>query len=82
MRLHEKNIKEESNVGINVGINETQRKIIDFIIKNPETTAEQLADLVGITKRRVESNLRRLKIAGLINRVGARKNGKWIVTHI
>jgi ATP-dependent DNA helicase RecG len=67
------------NVGINVGLNETQKKIIDSLIKNPEITAEQLADLIGITKRRIESNLSQLRINGFIDRFGAKKNGRWIV---
>jgi ATP-dependent DNA helicase RecG len=67
------------NVGLNVGINETQKKIIDSLIKNPEITAEQLADSIGITKRRIESNLSQLRINGFIDRLGAKKNGRWIV---
>jgi ATP-dependent DNA helicase RecG len=67
------------NVGINVGINETQKKIIDIMIENPSITAEQISDIVGITKRRVESNISQLKKAELIERDGARRNGRWVV---
>ena len=72
-------IKVGINDGINVGINETQKKIIDLITSNPIITADELSDAVGITKRRIESNISQLKKAGLIEREGARKNGRWIV---
>jgi len=67
------------SVGINVGINETQKKITDLMIENPAITAEQIAGAVGITKRRVESNISQLKKAGLVERKGARRYGCWIV---
>jgi ATP-dependent DNA helicase RecG len=68
------------NVGLSVGINETQKKIIDIIISNPDVKAQELADALGITRRRVESNIRKLKAIGLIESEGAKKNGRWIVS--
>ena len=71
-----------SNVGANgyiVGVNETQLKLINLLSESPRFTALQLCDKLGITKRRVESNLRTLKAMNLIERVGAAKNGYWVV---
>ena len=67
------------NDGINIGINETQKKIIELLIERPDVTAEQLSVAVGITKRRVEANISQLKKLGLVEREGARKNGRWVV---
>jgi ATP-dependent DNA helicase RecG len=67
------------NVGLIVGLNETQQKIIDLMITNPNIKAQEIADVIGITKRRVESNVSQLKKSGLVEREGARKNGRWIV---
>jgi len=67
------------NVGANVGINETQLKIINLLSENPYFTAHQLSELLGITKRRIESNLRTLREMKLLERVGATKNGYWVV---
>ena len=67
------------NVGLSVGINETQKKIIEVMVDNPSATAEQIASVVGITKRRVESNISKLKKDGYIERIGARKAGRWVV---
>jgi predicted HTH transcriptional regulator len=54
-------------------------KIINLLSENPRLTAQQLCGKLGITKRRVESNLRTLKEIKIIERVGAAKNGYWIV---
>ena len=72
------------NVGTNdnsVGVNETQLKIITLLSENPQITAKKLSELLGITKRRVESNLKKLKELKLIKRVGATKNGHWVILH-
>ncbi|MCL2150559.1 MAG: putative DNA binding domain-containing protein [Dehalococcoidia bacterium] len=66
-------------VGINVGITETQKRIIKILIEHSDITAEQIAAEVGISKRRVESNISQLKKDGLVERVGARRNGRWVV---
>ena len=50
------------------------------MIENHEITAEQIAASIKITKRRVESNISHLKKTGVVERVGARKNGRWVVT--
>jgi predicted HTH transcriptional regulator len=39
----------------------------------------QIAGDVGVSKQKVESSISDLKSKGLIERVGARKNGRWIV---
>jgi ATP-dependent DNA helicase RecG len=65
------------NAGTNVGANETQQRMLKFLKNNPRLTAEQLGEMLGITKRRAESNLKALKDKNLIKRVGAAKNGHW-----
>ncbi|MDR0617000.1 MAG: winged helix-turn-helix transcriptional regulator [Synergistaceae bacterium] len=67
----------DTNVGVSVGVNETRLKILKYLAENPYLTAEQLGEMLGITKRRAESNLKALKDKNLIKRVGAAKNGYW-----
>ena len=67
------------SVGASVGANETRQKILNLMSELPGITAQQIADKICLTKRRVEANIRVLKNAGLIERVGADKNGFWIV---
>ena len=52
---------------------------MDHMAAEPTITAAVLAALVGISQRRIESNIRTLREAGLIRREGPTKNGRWVV---
>ena len=69
--------KVTKKVTIKVTIN--QQKIIDTINKNPYVTQEELADIIGITKKSITANMKKLQDSGLIKRIGANKNGHWQV---
>ena len=73
----------DTSVGVNVGVkndvNETQKQILLLMAETPTISAQRIADAIGITKRRVESNIRSMKKAGLIERAGSDKNGHWVV---
>jgi ATP-dependent DNA helicase RecG len=56
-----------------------QCKIIELMITNHEVTAEQIAEAIGITKRQIEANISKLKTLGIVERIGARKKGRWVV---
>ena len=70
-------IKTEEKVTKKVTIN--QQKIIDAIKTNPYVTQEELADIIGITKKSITANMKKLQNSGLIKRIGANKNGHWQV---
>ncbi|MDR2547530.1 MAG: winged helix-turn-helix domain-containing protein [Lachnospiraceae bacterium] len=65
--------------GINGGLNETQQNIIGLISDNPLTTTQAIADSLNFTRRKVDYHISQLKRAGLVEREGAKKNGRWIV---
>lgn len=69
------------NDGINGGIkiNSSQIKIIEEMKENPNITIAGLAEKVGIKQRAIERNIKTLKEKNIIDRVGARKDGHWIV---
>jgi predicted HTH transcriptional regulator len=67
-----------NDVGINVGINENQQKIMKLLLENPHYTAQQLSEVIGISKRRIESNISILKSLKIIQRDGGRRYGYWI----
>lgn len=67
--------KVTKKVTIKVSIN--QQKIIDAIKSNPHITQEELADIIGITKKSITANMKKLQENGLIKRIGANKNGYW-----
>ena len=68
-----------ANGGLNNDINEARQKIIDLMKSNPSITTKQIADALGVNSRNVESNIRALKKAGIVEREGARKTGRWVV---
>ena len=66
-----------TNVGINVGINDTQNKILSVICQNNYITQKEIANKLNITLRTVERNINNLKQIGIIEKIGAKKNGYW-----
>ena len=72
-------IKTENRVTqkVTVKVTANQRKIIDAIKTNPYVTQEELADIVGIARKNIISNMKKLQENGLIKRIGADKNGHW-----
>ena len=54
-----------------------QKKILETIKENPYVTQETLAKIVGITRKSVVANMKKLQDGGMIKRVGADKNGYW-----
>jgi ATP-dependent DNA helicase RecG len=65
--------------GINGGINDVQNSILALLRENPTITLPVVADTLDITKRKVEYHISQLKLYGLVEREGAKKNGRWIV---
>jgi len=68
-------------VGEKVGekLTANQQKIIDFIQKEPTISAKELSKLIGISQRKIEENLSKLKEKGLLRRIGADRGGHWEV---
>jgi len=67
------------NIMANIRVNKTQKKIMELMIGNPSITAELLSAEIGIAERNIRANIKKLRDAGLINRIGADKNGDWVV---
>ena len=64
---------------ITVKITANQKKILEAVKQNPFVTQEELSSIVGIAKLNINKNMKKLQEQGIIERVGADKNGKWIV---
>ena len=62
-----------------VKVTANQKKIIDAIKNNPYVTQDELADNVGIARKNIVANMKKLQENGLIKRIGADKNGYWKV---
>ncbi len=65
------------NVKVNVRVSVNQQKILDEIKKNPYVTIDELAGIVGIAKKNIFNNMKKMQGNGLIRRIGADKNGHW-----
>ena len=63
--------------GIKFGANE--KKLLLLLSETPGMTAQEIAEHVGISKRGVEKQLKRLKDFGVICREGSDKSGYWII---
>lgn len=69
--------KTSENIGISIGLNETQAKMIELIEKDSKITMQRISEIIGISKRNIEANISDLKKKGIIDRIGSRKNGYW-----
>ena len=74
----------EINVGVNeinvgVKLNKTQTKNIESIKNNPDITIEKMAGYADVEKRTIERNIKILKEKEILTRIGADKNGHWVV---
>jgi len=58
-------------------INQNQEQIIALINQNPKITIDDMAGVIGITKRNIEKNIKILKDDGILLRVGGKKEGHW-----
>ena len=66
-------------VGNEIGnLTENQQIIINSMQSNPKVSAAMLAEIVGISKRKVEENVAKLKKLGLVERIGGTR-GYWEV---
>ena len=76
---HRKSIGEASvKIVINKeALNDTQRKTLNLLAENTQLSAAKIAEHIGISRRNVESNMKKLKDQGILIRHGSPKNGYW-----
>lgn len=74
-------IRTEKKVSVKVTVKVTanQKKIIETIAENPYITQNKLAEIVGISRKSIIQNMKKLQENHFIERVGADKNGHWKV---
>ena len=60
-------------------VNDTQYRILELLADNPRITAIVISAKIGINERSVRKNIKVLKDAGLIERIGSAKTGQWVV---
>ena len=79
--VHRKKIDSSGEKLEKVGekLSQNQRSIIEEIIHNPYVSARELSEIVGISSRKIEENIKKLKALGAVRRIGPAKGGHWKV---
>lgn len=67
------------NVGLNVVLNKTEKKIVALLIEDINYTSDELAAKIGVTKRTIERAFTSLQNKKIIERIGSKRKGSWIV---
>ena len=67
------------NVGLNVGLNRTEKDVLRLLIENSDRTANMIATEIGVTKRTIERTLVSLQKKGKIEHIGSKRDGMWVV---
>lgn len=62
-----------------LNLTKVQEGIIGLIEDRPNITQEEMANLLGVTSRTIRNHIKYLVENNYIRRIGADKNGKWII---
>ena len=76
--------KDQESVGKVLGkrrenVGKTSGMILDVCRETPSITIAEIAKRIGITERSVQRSIQKLQSAGLLRRIGSRKEGYWQV---
>ena len=55
----------------------TSQKILELIVGNPQITTHEMAAIIGIDRRNIHRNIKKLRDQGVLCRVGPDKGGHW-----
>ena len=58
-------------------VEKTVMKILALIKENPKITQKELIAEIGLTRRGIEWNIKKLKSDGLLRRIGSARSGHW-----
>lgn len=57
----------------------TREMILDLLQSNPKMTRQDLAEVINVTANVVKHHIAQLKKDGLLERIGGKREGHWIV---
>ena len=57
----------------------TSQKILELIEGNPQITTHEMAAIIGIDRRNIHRNIKKLREQGVLCRVGPDKGGHWAI---
>lgn len=73
------NVEVETPVAETIHLTARQEKIIAALKKNNFLTEKDLAEKFAVTPRTIERDLTKLKQNGVLERIGSKKDGRWVV---
>ena len=79
---HRKNIgitSEEYQFINNAELSANQLEILKSLSSNPMMISDEMSKQIGISRRSIENNIKKLKEIGMLKRHGSKKNGYWEV---
>ncbi len=62
-------------------LTKNQYHILQCLEENPGMSAVRLAEEIGISSRKVENNIKKLKELGILQRHGSPRKGYWVIKH-
>ena len=74
-----KTFGKEFGVKFGVKFGDNEKQLLLSLNSNPGMTAQDLADNLGITKRAVEKQIKKLRELNVLTRQGSAKNGLWVI---
>lgn len=79
LKAAEEIVQNEKRVTVKVTVKVTvnQKKILEVVKKNPHVTLDELSKKIGISRKSIAANVKKLQEAGMLKRNGADKNGYW-----
>ena len=60
----------------------TSQKIIDMIKEDPYISTSKMAEIIGVDRRNIARNIKKLQEQGVVRRVGPDKGGFWEVIEL
>jgi ATP-dependent DNA helicase RecG len=77
-------LDQSEKVGEKVGekLTDNQVEILRIMKRSPAVSAGKLASQIGISRRKTEENIRKLREMNLLRRIGPDKGGHWEVVEI
>jgi len=75
--LNKDNVTEDVTNKVGDKITENQMQLLECIAGNPFISAQKIAEQIGISSRKIEDNIKKLKRLGLLERIGNPKSGYW-----
>jgi ATP-dependent DNA helicase RecG len=74
--------KAQAGCGSGNNQSSTESAVLDYLRDNPWATQTDAAAAIGKSRRAVQDAVAALKAKGMLEREGAKKNGRWVVTQL